>query len=172
MFTLHKDIHRPSWRKKASEYVATAIKSYLINNLQWKKEIETLNSKLDTNEDEAPALHGIMAEETDKFRTMEFGLSNLEFQRQGLEAHCAKLGVENPQMPVFRGMRKSLTSRFWQPLTVPALLDFEDSIFRGGVLADEVGTGKITKVLSLLLYVRTGNGLWSSLAGLWHRSFL
>jgi hypothetical protein len=49
-------------------------------------------------------------------------------------------------------MRLSKTLKFWQPVGIRAMVEFEDSAVRGGINADDVGLGKTAETIGLLLF--------------------
>jgi SNF2 family DNA or RNA helicase len=90
----------------------------------------------------------------ENFELQQEWFDNTAYQREDHADACLKLGCDNPDVPRIPGMRVAQKLKFWQPVAVKALLDFEDSgLLRGAILADGVGLGKTWTSLAYLLTV-------------------
>ncbi|KAI4133547.1 MAG: hypothetical protein LQ341_006154, partial [Variospora aurantia] len=77
---------------------------------------------------------------------------NIQFQREDHLDACRVLGIENPRLPRLKSMPRGVTFKFWQPVAVKALLDFENSDWlRGALLCDDMGLGKTFEAIAYIL---------------------
>jgi SNF2 family DNA or RNA helicase len=100
----------------------------------------------------ATKLREITHEEIANFREQIRWLQNQDHERDNHGQACAVLNIRNLQVPHLEGMFPAAALRHYQPTGIAALVVFEDSEVGGGVLSDEVGTGKTYVVIGLLLY--------------------
>ncbi|KAF5854849.1 hypothetical protein ETB97_011055 [Aspergillus alliaceus] len=82
--------------------------------------------------------------------------NNVEYQREKVELACEKLRIESTKFPRMRGMRRSTTLKFWQPVAIWALVEFKQKAFlKGAMLADAVVLGKTWETIGFLLAIWT-----------------
>ncbi|KAB8237109.1 P-loop containing nucleoside triphosphate hydrolase protein [Aspergillus alliaceus] len=82
--------------------------------------------------------------------------NNVEYQREKVKLACEKLRIESTKFPRMRGMRRSTTLKFWQPVAIWALVEFKQKAFlKGAMLADAVGLGKTWETIGFLLAIWT-----------------
>lgn len=119
-----------------------------------------LNDSHDASDENAEESEGppltryreITQEEKDAYREQAQWLDNKEYQRDDHRGACTRLGIENPDRPRIDGLYPAQTFEFYQPTAIDALVTFENSEIRGGLLADDMGIGKTVEVIGLMLY--------------------
>jgi hypothetical protein len=106
---------------------------------------------IDQDFDDGNCFGTITEEEIAASREQERRLDGTDYQRQAHQAACVLLQIKSPDRPRSPGMPRYMVLFFWQPAGIKALIDFENSPLRGGVLADAVGTGKTWESIGLPL---------------------
>ncbi|WEW58548.1 hypothetical protein PRK78_004016 [Emydomyces testavorans] len=87
------------------------------------------------------------------FQMFQKWLDNQIYQRDNHLAACMELGIRNTNIPRMWGMRMSRIFKFWQPVAIKAINDFEKNpALRGGLLADSVELGRIIETIGYMLY--------------------
>jgi SNF2 family DNA or RNA helicase len=90
--------------------------------------------------------------ERDAYREQAQWLDNKEYQRDNHLEACRNLGIEDPERPRIEGLYPARTLEFYQPTAINAIVEFEDSALKGGLLADDMGIGKTVEIIGLLLH--------------------
>ena len=136
------------------------------NNDFMELDYEALALAYDPAADEAtgpPVPHEFTPEQIERYRELEKWIDNQEFQRQGHKEACERLAIEDPDHPKFEGMNLGMHFKPWQVVAILGLLDIEEAgLYKGGILADQVGLGKTWMAIGVILYVRSSS--WKNLA--------
>jgi hypothetical protein len=107
-----------------------------------EEDIEDEDENVNANCPPPTKLREITEEEKELYRRQVQWLQNSEYERDNHDEACRILNIRNPERPHTEGMFLSAELRHYQPTGIAALSEFETSEVGGGVLADEVGTGK------------------------------
>ena len=120
----------------------------------------SLSDTTDANDEKAEDAEGppltryreITQREKDEFRKQNEWLDNKDYQRDDHKGACEFLGIENPDRPRIDGLYPSRYLESYQPTAIEAMVRFEDSDIKGGLLADDMGLGKTVEIIGLMLF--------------------
>ncbi|WEW56227.1 hypothetical protein PRK78_001666 [Emydomyces testavorans] len=91
------------------------------------------------------------AENLELFAERQQWLNNIAFQRENHKEACENLKLDERTLRL-KGMRKSASLKFWHPVAINALFEFENNpLLTGAMLADGVGLGKTWVAIGYLL---------------------